>query len=67
MASAGSVVITREGAEGGKGDLVVVRKDLYRPAKGIQVDGGVDNFSMVGKLMGEKEKLKGGIKEKVFI
>jgi hypothetical protein len=35
VASAGSVVITREGAEGGKGDLVVVRKDLYQPTKGI--------------------------------
>ncbi|RMH00593.1 MAG: hypothetical protein D6699_07555 [Aquificota bacterium] len=66
MASTGSVVIAREGAEGGKGELVVVSKDLYLPAKGTQVDGGFDNFSEVEKLMGEKEKLKGGIKERVF-
>ncbi len=67
MASAGLVVITREGVESGKGELVVVRKDLYQPAKGIQVDGGVDNFSRVGKINGGKGKIEGGIKEKVFI
>ncbi len=54
MALAGSVVIAGEGAEGGKGELVVVRKDLYQPAKGIQVDGGVDNFSWWMKINGEK-------------